>query len=55
MFINITSLKKSMKESYKYGKLVVGNVNGNLIIINGTFVVQGRNQQETNEYKSAID
>ena len=54
MFINITSLKKSMKESYKYGKLVVGNVNGNLIIINGTFIVQGRNQQETNEYKSAI-
>lgn len=43
-----------MKESYKYGKLVVGNVNGNLIISNGAFIVQGRDQQETNEYKSAI-
>lgn len=54
MFINITHLKKLMKESYKYGKLVVGNVNGNLIISNGAFIAQGRGQQETNEYKSAI-
>ena len=54
MFLSIQKLVKLMKESYKSGRLQVGNVNDGLLIGSGWWLVWINNQHVCNKIKGTI-